>query len=73
MLVSCCSVCCSARSTVWPANSAPCSCSSAAAYATYYSAFLVYDNLLSFSLVAFYDLAVVALVVVVATRRLSAR
>jgi hypothetical protein len=39
------------------------------AFTAYHSAFLVYDTLLSFSLIAAYDLAVIALVGAFATRR----
>jgi hypothetical protein len=42
------------------------------AYLAYYSAYMVYDNQLSFSLVAFYDLAVVAAVAARARRRPAA-
>lgn len=42
----------------------------AVAYGTYYASFMVYDNQLSFSLIGFYDLAVLALVGAFATARL---
>jgi hypothetical protein len=41
------------------------------AYVAYYAAFMLYDNLLSFTVIAVYDLAVIAVVDAVATRRLD--
>ena len=43
----------------------------AAAYAAYYAAFMVYDNLLAFTLVAVYDIAVLAAVAAITTRQLT--
>jgi hypothetical protein len=43
------------------------------AFLAYYAAFMVYDNQLSFSLIAIYDVALIALVEHYARRGLGAR
>jgi hypothetical protein len=41
------------------------------AYVTYYAGYMLYDNLLSFTVIAVYDLAAIAIVDAVVTGRLD--